>query len=95
VSGLRAAERRTVLYSGQVQGVGFRFTTVQVARGFKVGGYVRNLDDGRVELVAEGLADELDRFLAAVADELQPYIRNVRTSSSPGTGEFGTFTIQR
>ncbi len=87
-------ERRTVVYSGDVQGVGFRFTTLQLACGFDVGGYVRNLDDGRVELIAEGMVEELDRFLAAVSDGMQPYIRRVQASASPGTGEFASFTIQ-
>ena len=47
-------ERRRVVFSGRVQGVGFRFTCQSLARGFDVAGYVRNLADGRVELVAEG-----------------------------------------
>src|SRR6187455_864933 len=47
-------ERRRVWYEGRVQGVGFRYTARGLAGGFPVSGYVRNLDDGRVELVAEG-----------------------------------------
>ena len=43
-----------ILYEGRVQGVGFRYTTKSVANGFEVTGTVRNLTDGRVELVAEG-----------------------------------------
>ena len=49
-------ERRRVLYSGQVQGVGFRATCRWLAGGFDIVGYVRNLPDGRVEVVAEGEA---------------------------------------
>src|SRR5471030_2081507 len=51
-----AANRRRmkVFYSGRVQGVGFRYTARTVAAGFEITGYVRNLPDGRVELVAEG-----------------------------------------
>jgi acylphosphatase len=87
-------ERRTVVYSGRVQGVGFRWTTVQQSRRFAVGGFVRNRDDGSVELVAEGEPGELDRFLAAVAEAMKAHIRETRSSRSPGTGEFGGFTIE-
>jgi hypothetical protein len=45
--------RMTIFYSGHVQGVGFRYNTKSVARGYEVIGTVRNLDDGRVELIAE------------------------------------------
>lgn len=86
-------ERRTVLYSGHVQGVGFRWTTVRVAGGFDVVGTVRNLSDGRVELIAEGVASELDRFLGAVAAEMRPYIRETRSTTSSGTDEFASFTV--
>ncbi|MGC4004296.1 MAG: acylphosphatase [Pirellulales bacterium] len=48
-----------VLYSGRVQGVGFRASTAAIAEGFAVGGYVRNLPDGRVEAVVEGPTDEV------------------------------------
>lgn len=53
-----------VLYSGRVQGVGFRYSTKRIASGFDVTGWVKNLPDGRVELLAQALeADELDAFL--------------------------------
>ena len=61
-------ERRRVYYSGRVQGVGFRATCRWLAGGFEVAGYVRNLPDGRVEVVAEGESAELDRFLAAIQE---------------------------
>ena len=51
-------------FSGRVQGVGFRFTTIHIAHGHRVVGFVRNLSDGRVELLAEGTKDELEKFLA-------------------------------
>jgi acylphosphatase len=55
-----------VLYSGRVQGVGFRYTVRRLASGFEVTGAVRNLPDGRVELLAEGSQDELDAFRQAI-----------------------------
>lgn len=57
-----------VFYEGRVQGVGFRYTARRVAAGFDVSGYVRNLPDGRVELLASGEHDEVDAFLAALRD---------------------------
>ena len=57
------SERREVLYAGHVQGVGFRYTVQRLARGYSVTGFVRNLSDGRVELVVEGESGEVDGFL--------------------------------
>jgi acylphosphatase len=56
----------SVFYSGSVQGVGFRYTAKAVAAGFEVTGTVRNLPDGRVELIAEGARDELEAFRGAI-----------------------------
>lgn len=70
-------ERRRVYFSGRVQGVGFRYTVTRLARGFAVRGYVRNLPDGRVEVVAEADPSALDDFLTAVAREMDGYIRDV------------------
>lgn len=67
-----------VRYAGQVQGVGFRYTAQRLAEGFPVAGYVRNLPDGDVELVAEGDAADVDAFLDAVARQMAGYI--VRTT---------------
>jgi len=55
-----------VFYSGRVQGVGFRYAVRRLASGFEVTGAVRNLPDGRVELLAEGSQDELDAFRQAI-----------------------------
>jgi acylphosphatase len=76
-------ERRRVLFSGRVQGVGFRATSRWLAGGFNVAGYVRNLPDGRVEVLVEGEPDELDRFLEAINDELGPFIRDTHSMSEP------------
>lgn len=92
--GENTLRRRTVLYAGTVQGVGFRYTAVRVARRFSVSGFVKNLPDGRVEVVAEGLAGELDRFCMALADAMSGYIRDHQAVESPATGEFAGFTIR-
>jgi acylphosphatase len=87
------SERREVYYSGRVQGVGFRWTVRHMAQGFAVQGFVKNLEDGRVQLVAEGTAAELDRFLAAIADRMGSNIRDTTVNRAPATGEFATFAI--
>jgi acylphosphatase len=86
--------RRRVWFSGRVQGVGFRYTVVQVADRFAVTGWVRNLPDGRVEMVAEAMADELDRFIAAVGEAMRRNIRGTNQRTEPASGQFDDFTIK-
>ncbi|TDU70932.1 acylphosphatase [Prosthecobacter fusiformis] len=58
---------KQVLYTGRVQGVGFRYSTKQIASGYEVTGSVKNLPDGRVQLQAMSYdVEELDAFLAAI-----------------------------
>ncbi len=85
--------RRKIYFSGRVQGVGFRFTVESVASRFTVTGYVRNLPDGRVELVAEAPFDELDRFQSAVEEAMRSNIREVHAVDTPATGQFTSFGI--
>ena len=88
--------RMTVLYSGRVQGVGFRYTARTVAAGFDVSGTVRNLPDGRVELVAEGEKAELKAFGEAIRDEgLAAHIRGEAVTWSEALGGFRGFEIVR
>ena len=87
-------ERRTVYYSGRVQGVGFRYTARRVAHGFAVTGSVQNLPDGRVLLVAEGTSAELDRFFGQLSEAMHGYIHNADISTSPATGQFDDFGIE-
>jgi acylphosphatase len=77
-----------------VQGVGFRYTTRQVAAGFEVTGYVQNLADGRVRVLVEGDPGELDRFLGELRAQMAQYIREVQSDISPVTGEFDDFEIR-
>jgi acylphosphatase len=86
-------ERRQVIYHGRVQGVGFRFTCKHIAQGYAVTGFVKNLEDRTVQLVAEGSAEELDRFLAAIAARMGPNIRGADATCSPATGQFSSFEI--
>ncbi|EDY20909.1 acylphosphatase [Chthoniobacter flavus Ellin428] len=75
---------RQVFYEGRVQGVGFRFTCKQMARGYDVVGWVRNLSDGRVELQCSGDNDEVEGFLEAIAEsELKSHIKGVTAIPIP------------
>ena len=85
--------RWTVLFSGTVQGVGFRYTTRRLAGGFAITGQVRNLPDGRVELVAEGTPTELQALLDAVERALGRYIRDRRVTEAPASGHMQGFSI--
>jgi len=87
-------ERRTYYFGGHVQGVGFRYTAQHLARNHPVSGYVRNLPDGRVELVAEGEAKDLDAMLEALKRQMEGFIRKLDLSTAPATGEFAGFTIR-
>lgn len=83
-------------FAGRVQGVGFRFTSVAIAERFpEIAGFVRNLADGRVEVVAEGSEEQVGAFIAAVGDAMAPYIRRVDKKQLPATGEFSEFIIGR
>ena len=87
-------QRLNVFYSGRVQGVGFRYTVKALARGFEVTGTVRNLADGRVELIAEGRRTELEEFRKAIQDsELGHFIEQEEVSWAEAKNEFRGFEI--
>jgi acylphosphatase len=88
--------RMHIFYSGHVQGVGFRYTVKSVAAGFEIVGTVRNLIDGRVELVGEGPREELEAFRNAIREAgLEHFIRNEEISWGEAAGEFRGFEIVR
>ena len=86
--------RRTYYFSGHVQGVGFRYTARHAANGRQVTGYVRYLDDGRVELVIEGADAEMDAVFDQIRAELGHNISRTTCDTGPATGEFATFGIR-
>jgi acylphosphatase len=90
----RSLERREVLFSGRVQGVGFRYTVRGIATRHDVRGFVQNLNDGRVLLVVEGTRPSLVAFVAAVQAEMERYIADTQTAVLPVTGEFTRFEVR-
>jgi acylphosphatase len=85
-----------VIYSGQVQGVGFRYSVKSVATGFDLTGSVRNLPSGEVELIVEGAKDELEAFRQAIRESgLDHFIRQEDVSWQEASSEFRGFEIVR
>ena len=92
--------RQTIHFAGRVQGVGFRYTTTHVAQRFAVAGYVQNMPDGRVCVVAEGTREVVAAFVDSVCERMSRYIDTHHVDESEATGEFGapdapdTFTVR-
>ena len=86
--------RLQVYYSGRVQGVGFRYAVKMTARGFEVTGTIRNLSDGRVELIAEGTRAELEAFLLGIREsDIGGFIRQETASWTAASGGLRGFEI--
>ena len=86
--------RHEVIFSGRVQGVGFRYTSKQVAGRFDVTGWVKNLANDTVQMVVEGSANELDAYLDAVGAETHGRVTDRQTERKSATGEFSGFEIR-
>ncbi len=90
-----AKKRLHVIWAGRVQGVGFRYTAEAVALELGMIGWVRNLPDGRVEVIGEGPEKALKIFLERIAEgPMRPYIRQTMVSWEPPTGEFDDFRVR-
>ena len=83
-----------VYYSGRVQGIGLRYTLQDIANYQKVLGWVKNLDDARVEVVAEAEEDILNSFLQQVNQHFSQYIKDVNIAWLPASGEFRDFSVK-
>jgi len=81
-------------YSGRVQGVGFRFTAESVASGLRINGWVKNLYDGRVEIVAEAEEGLLKEFLQRLKEEFSRYIRDVQIDWKAAEGKLDGFSVE-
>lgn len=84
-----------VVYTGRVQGVGFRQTTAEIARNHPVRGFVRNLSDGSVELVAQGTTSAIQLFLAAVRNRFERNVRGQSEEILDSSEDFRGFDVRR
>ena len=83
-----------VYFSGHVQGVGFRYAVLQVAKEYDVAGFVANLADGRVHLAAEGQAGDVAAFIDAVQERMHGFVRKSERNASRLPAQFTGFVIR-
>jgi acylphosphatase len=87
-------KRIHVIYSGRVQGIGFRFTAERIALSLGITGWVKNLFNGKVEIVAEADEKKIDKFLEEINSNFSNYIQNQDLDWQEATGEFKNFGIK-
>ncbi len=91
-------QRITAIFHGRVQGVGFRSMAKMIAEDLGAKGYVQNLPDGTVKLVAEGEEDVLGKFLEKLKSREifgKKIVKKIDVSYEKATGEFEGFEIKR
>ena len=86
---------RMVYYDGRVQGVGFRATAAALARDYAVTGWVKNLADGRVQLLAEGPEEAVGTFLEEVRSRFRGYITDEHVEARTPSGRQTRFQVVR
>lgn len=88
---------KKVIFEGRVQGVGFRYTVKELSRGFDVCGWVKNLDDGGVELQVMGETAEVESFIKEIAEEstVAHHIKNLIALKIPLLENCSGFKIER
>ena len=84
---------KLVIFKGHVQGVGFRYTARGIARQYRVGGYVRNLPDGTVEMLVQGEPTEIENCIQDVQQEFGGYIRDSQIEPAPYNPRYAAFEI--
>ncbi len=87
-------KRTHVFYSGQVQGVGFRFTAERIALDLKLTGWVKNLTDGRVEVTLEGEEEGINAFLKNIRNVMRVHIQKEEVIWDSPSGKLKTFEIR-
>ncbi len=86
-------KRLHIYYSGSVQGVGFRYTAERIATNLGLTGWVKNLENGRVEVLCEGKEPVLNEFVKKIDDIFKSYIRDADITWGEASGEFDNFDI--
>ena len=83
-----------IIFTGRVQGVGFRFTARHSAERHQLTGFVRNLPDGTVEMLAQGPREDVDSCLEDIKDSFAGYIRETRVEEAPLSPQYTAFGIR-
>ncbi len=84
---------RHVIFVGRVQGVGFRYTAHRIAHRHQLAGFVRNLPDGTVEMLAQGLAQDIDDCIQDIKEYFGDYLRETRIQEIPTDPKYKDFRI--
>jgi acylphosphatase len=82
-----------IIFSGSVQGIGFRFTTLNIANRYRLTGFVRNSPNGTVEMVAQGNADDITNCLRDINDSFADYITDTTIEDTTPNPQHKTFKI--
>lgn len=82
-----------IIFSGRVQGVGFRFTALNIANRYMLKGIVRNLPDGTVEMIAQGPAEDIDRCIEDIKESLVGNVREARVQETCYNPQYEDFKI--
>ncbi|UCE99614.1 MAG: acylphosphatase [Planctomycetota bacterium] len=83
-----------IIFTGRVQGVGFRFTAHSIANRYRLAGFVRNLSDGTVEMFAQGSAEDIDDCIADMKENFSGYIRETKIEEIPCDVQYKDFNIR-
>ena len=82
-----------IIFSGTVQGVGFRFTAHRIANRYQLTGFVRNLPDGNVEMLAQGQPEDIDNCIQDIKESLGGYVRETQIEEIPPDPRYMEFKI--
>ncbi len=83
-----------ILFTGTVQGVGFRFTARHLANRYGLTGWAKNMFDGSVEVVAEGEEDRVKLLIDSLNEQFKGYVTNTEVTWADPTDEFSIFDIR-
>ena len=84
---------KNIIFIGRVQGVGFRFTAHRIAKRCQLTGFVRNLSDGTVEMLAQGQPEDVDDCIRDIEESFSGYVRETKTEEIPPDTRYRNFKI--
>ena len=84
---------RHIIFSGRVQGVGFRFTVYRLANRYRLTGQVRNVPGGTVEMIAQGPVEIIDNCISGIRETYDDYVRDIKITEIPFDPKFTEFKI--